>query len=427
MKVGIYTLGCKVNTYESEYIISLLKKNEFIIDDFYKEDNDIYIINTCTVTNTSDIKSRKIINKARALNKKSCVIVMGCYVQANIKNPQLFSNADIIIGNKDKSKIVELINEYFTNKKQINHTFNDLGRTFEDMELTSFDGRTRAFVKIEDGCDNFCNYCIIPYTRGIPRSKSLTSIIYEIETLVKNGYQEIVLTGINTGNYGKDINTSFDILLKEIVKIPNLKRLRISSIEITELTNEVLEIIKDNDIIVNHLHIPIQAASDNVLKAMNRKYDLAYFIDKINIIKKYKKDIAITTDILSAHPYETEEDFQNSLQTLEKIGFAKLHVFPYSKRKGTVSAEMPQIDDKTKKERTIALLNLSRKLENNYMKKFLGKRKEVLIETNKDGYSYGHTTNYLHVKIEGIIPHNSFVSVKLLEIQYPYIIGKPLE
>ena len=421
MKVGIYTLGCKVNTYESEYIISELKKYGYKICDF-DDICDIYIVNTCTVTNTSDIKSKKIIRRARSKNKDACIVAMGCFVQANL-NLKL-EDVDIVIGNKDKNKIIGLLDEFFEKKKKIVNTYEVFDEKFEDMYIEKFESRTRAFVKIQDGCENFCSYCIIPYVRGKCRSKDFDTVIKEVNSLVHNGYKEIVLTGIHTGNYGVDINKKFSDLLKELVKTDGLERLRISSIEITELTDEVLDIIENNNVIVNHLHIPLQAGSNKVLKLMNRKYDMDYFINKINYIKKIKKDISITTDIIVGHPLEDEATFYESLGLIRKIGFSKIHVFPYSKRDGTVAATMEQVDPLLKKNRTKALLKLSKELEEQYMNSFIGKELEILIERNKDNYSYGHTTNYLHVKLLGNYNSGDIIKVKITEVNYPYCIGE---
>ena len=426
MKVGIYTLGCKVNTYESEYIVDLLTKNNYDIVDF-NEVCDIYIINTCTVTNTSDIKSKKIIRQARRRNNNALIIAMGCFTQAN---PKLeMDEVDILLGNKDKSKILEYIEDYFKNKNKINkvYTHDKLSDSFEDMYIENFASRTRAFVKIQDGCENYCSYCIIPFVRGKCRSKEFDKVIGEITALVNNEFYEIVLTGIHTGNYGVDINTNLCDLLKEIVKIKGLKRLRISSIEITELNDSILEVIKNNDIIVNHLHVPIQSASDKVLKIMNRKYDLEYFKNKIKEIKNIKKDISITTDIIVGHPGEDDITFENSINDIKEIGFSKLHVFPYSKRDGTKASTMEQVDEKIKKERTRKLLELSRQLELEYMNKFLNQTVEVLVEVSKEGYSVGHTSNYLQVKVNGNIEHNTFINVKITSISYPYCFGEIIE
>lgn len=424
MKVGIYTLGCKVNTYESEYITKCLLENGYEISNF-DDVCDIYIINTCTVTNTSDIKSRKIIRQAKRRNPEACVIAMGCFVQ---KSDTLIDEIDIALGNKDKSRIIELIKEYFDKKEKLNKVVaKENLNEFEDMYLDKYLNRTRAFVKIQDGCENFCSYCIIPFVRGKCRSKDFDKTLEEINTLVNNGFKEIVLTGIHTGNYGKDINTSFANLLREIVKINDLKRIRISSIEQTELTDEVLEILKTNEKIVDHLHIPVQAASNEVLTTMNRKYNIDEFKAKIEEIRTIRPDISITTDIIVGHPGETDEIFERSIETLKEINFSKLHVFPYSKRDGTVSANLPQIDETTKKERAHKLLTLSKELEIDYMNKFLNKELEVLIERNDGTHSLGHTSNYLQIKVPGTYNSGDFINVKLDTVDYPYIIGKVVE
>lgn len=422
MKVGIYTLGCKVNSYESEFVRNLLENHGYEICDF-TDICDIYIINTCTVTNTSDIKSRKIIRQARRRNKDACVIAMGCFIQASKDN--IIDEIDIAIGNKDKSRILELIDKYYRDKQKINDLNKSFDDKFEDMFIENYKSKTRAFVKIQDGCENFCSYCIIPYVRGKCRSKDFNKVVNEIQLLTDNGFKEVVLTGIHTGNYGVDINKTFAELLRELVKIKKLKRLRISSIEINELTDEVLEIIKNNKVIVNHLHIPIQAASDNVLKLMNRKYTLSEFKNRIKKIKSIREDMNITTDIIVGFPQETDEDFESGLDVIKNIGFSKLHVFPYSKRDKTVASEMPQIDDKIKKERARALLQLSSYLETKYMEKHLGSTAEVLVETNNGKYALGHTTNYLNVKIyNSNAKSEDLINVKLTKIEYPFIIGE---
>ncbi len=294
MKVGIYTLGCKVNTYESEYVISEFKNHGYEIGDFNSL-CDIYVINTCTVTNTSDLKSRKIIHNVIKRKENSILIVMGCFIQANpaFHDP----NIDIMLGNKDKSKIIALVEEYLKKRKPIIKIYNQLGDTFENMAIKASVNRTRAFVKIQDGCENFCSYCIIPHVRGKCVSKDPKLVIKEITNLTKI-HKEIVLTGIHTGNYGVDINTSLANLLKEIINLPNLKRLRISSIEVTEINDEMLQLLKTSNIIVDHLHIPLQSGSNKILKLMHRKYDLKYYFQKIKTIRQIRPDIAITTDII---------------------------------------------------------------------------------------------------------------------------------
>ena len=420
--VGILTLGCKVNTYESEYITNLLKENNYEIKSF-EELCDVYIINTCTVTNTSDIKSRKMIRNAIKKNPDACVVAMGCFIEAN-KDYEI-EGLDIVIGNKDKSKIIELLDEYFNKKQTIKRLYTTQFKDFEDMYITDFPGRTRAFVKIQDGCENFCSYCIIPFVRGKCRSKEMTKVISEIKELVNNNYQEVVLTGIHTGNYGVDLDTNFANLLKEIVKIEGLKRIRISSIEITELTDEVLEVIRDNEVIVDHLHIPLQAGSNEVLKLMNRKYDLDKFFEIIEKIRSIRPNISITTDVIVGFPGETEEMFNKTIDTCKKLELTKIHVFPYSERKGTKAMELPNhLQNDEKKKRARQLLEVSKELELTYAKKHLNKEVEVLIEENKDNYSIGHTSNYLHVKIKGNYKPNTFVKTTIKEVEYPYCIGE---
>ena len=293
------------------------------------------------------------------------------------------------------------------------------------MYITDFPGRTRAFVKIQDGCENFCSYCIIPYVRGKCRSKEFNKVINEINSLVENGYKEIVLTGIHTGNYGIDLDTNFASLLKEIVKVKGLKRLRISSIEITELTCEVLNVIKNNDIIVDHLHIPLQAGSNEILKQMNRKYDLDYYYNKIKEIRDIRPDISISTDVIVGFPGEDDAMFSKTLETCRELKFSKIHVFPFSLRTGTKAEMLPNhLEGTIKKKRAKELLELSKKLEIDYMNKFINKEVEVLIEREKDGFSYGHTSNFLHVKILGKLKNNTFCKVKIKEISYPYCIGE---
>lgn len=412
MKVGICTLGCKVNTYESEYLEQELKKRGYEIAPV-DEICDVYIINTCTVTNQADVKSRKMIHRFRKNNPDACIVAMGCFIETNLGN--IDSAIDIAIGNKRKGELVNLLDEFFTNKSQIVAKAGSKTK-FENMYLENFEGRTRAFVKVQDGCENFCSYCIIPYARGKCCSKPLENVVSEVKTLLAKGYQEIVLTGIHTGNYGVDINTNFAELLRNLVKLEGLKRLRISSIEVTELTDEVLDIIKENDVIVNHFHIPLQAGSDKILKLMNRKYDLAYYEEKINKLRAIRPLVSITTDIIVGFPNETNLDFEETIKNARKFNFAKIHVFPYSVRTGTKAAIMPQVDGNIKKERARKLLRVSNELSKEYQDKFLGKEVEVLIEKDNEDISFGHTGNYLAVKVAGSHRQNTFVKAKIFAI-----------
>ena len=421
MKYKILTLGCKVNSYESSAIDDLMKNNGYIKTD---DVADIVIINTCTVTNTANNKSLKMVRHAVNTNKGAIIIVMGCATQIYKEDFMKIDGVSIILGNIGKNIVPSYIEEYLKSKKQIVdiRTIKDL--VFEEMKLNNFN-KTRAFVKIQDGCNNFCSYCIIPYTRGNIRSRNKDEILEEIRELIKNGHVEIVLTGIHTGHYGADLeNYSLASLLKEIVKIEGLKRLRLSSIEITELTDEVLDILKNESVLVSHLHIPLQAGSDIILKSMNRKYDASYFEEKIKKIRSIRPDISITTDVIVGFPGETDKDFEDSLEFIKKIEFSKIHVFPYSRRSGTASDTFPnQISSEAKKQRVHILINLSRKLEKNYMSKFLNKKVSFIPETVNNGYIIGHTGNYLLVKTkENEVKEEVTVTIK--KVDYPYVIGE---
>lgn len=408
MKVGIYTLGCKVNTYESEFIMSLFKNRGYTICNF-DEDCDIYIINTCTVTNNSDRKDRKIINSIK--NKKACKVVCGCFVES--AKDYDFTGIDVVIGNYNKSNIVDYVEENLKTHKQIIAKDNIMTVPFEDMEINHLESRTRAFVKIQDGCENYCAYCIIPFVRGRCRSKKKETVIKEITTLVNNGYKEIVLTGIHTGSYGIDLGIKFSDLIEEILSIPGLERLRISSIEITELDDKFFELLK-NEKLCNHMHVPLQSGSENVLKLMNRKYTKEEYKKQIDNIRKVRPNISITTDVIVGFPNETEEDFEECLEFCKEINFAKIHTFPYSKRNGTKAARMSgHIDGITKKERTKKLLKLSEELEKKYYESNIGKKEKVLIEKEKNGYYYGHTSNYLYLKVKGNYKENEIYDVTI--------------
>ena len=421
MKCCILTLGCKVNTYESEYIKENFKNNNYEIVDL-KDNPDVIVINTCTVTNQSDSKSRKMIRLARRENPNSIIVVCGCSAEHHKENI-VDTNIDILIGNYYKSKIVDLVEEYKKTHKKIN-TFTDMTKVkFEDMKINNFLNKTRAFVKIQDGCNNFCSYCIIPYMRGSIRSKDIDTAYEEIKCLVASGYQEVVLTGIHTGSYGT--NEKYDLvdLIKRISKLDKLKRIRISSIEITELNDKFINELKINNKICDHLHIPIQSGSNHILKLMNRKYDINEFKTIINKIRNVRPNINITTDLIVGFPEETDEDFNETIKNLKDIKFSKIHTFPYSIRNNTPAANMKQVDDKIKKNRTNIILELSDELENIYYNKFLNKELDVLIEEIKDGISIGHTSNYIKVKIDNILEHNKFYNIKITKIDKTNVEG----
>lgn len=425
MKFKIITLGCKVNTYESNSISDTLLANgyEKALDD---RQADIVIINTCTVTNTANNKSLKMIRHAIRNNRDAIIIVTGCSAQVYHKQIMEIDGVSIIIGTVGKSQILKYIEEYKKNKEQIIDVKNNTNILFEEMKLNNFD-KTRAFVKIQDGCNNFCSYCIIPFTRGSVRSRNKDEIINEIKTLINYGHHEIVLTGIHTGNYGEEFdNYDFASLLSDLVKIQGLDRLRISSIEATELNDRVLSILEKEKVLVSHLHIPLQAGTDKILKAMNRKYDTKYFKEKIDKIRTIRPDISISTDVIVGFPGETEEDFIESMDFINSMKFSKIHVFPYSKREGTKAATFDnQVDEKVKKDRARLLIKLSKKLEIEYMDKFMRKEVSFIPEVFDNGFVYGHTGNYLYVKANGTsddLKKNKIVEI--IDIDYPYVIGK---
>lgn len=426
MKFAVYTLGCKVNTYESEYVTkSFLNKGYELVD--FENKADIYIINTCTVTNISDQKSRKIIRQAKKKNNDAIVVVMGCFSQIKENVDDILEYVDVVVGNSNKSKILELTEEYIKSKNKIIKIDDVMKTNFEDMNISYFNTRTRALVKIEDGCENYCTYCIIPYVRGKVRSKKKENVLEEVTRLVNNGYKEIVLTGIHTGHYGSDLeNYDFSDLLMDLEKINGLERIRISSIEIVELNDKFLEVLKQSKKIVNHIHIPLQAGSDHVLKLMNRRYDKKYFLDRINKIKEIRPNIAITTDVIVGFPKETEEDFLDTINFVKEVNFAGGHVFPYSIRKGTPAALMDgQLTKDIKHDRCKRLIDVFLKQEEYYYLKHINCEVVIISETYDDGYLTGHTDNYLKVKVKGckeLIGKN--VTVKINNYENKILIGE---
>ena len=406
----IKTLGCKVNSYESEYMRNLLLANNYTE---VSENADICIVNTCTVTNTADNKSKQVINNIKKNNPNALVIACGCFCQFRKDEINSLIDADIIIGNKNKSKILNYIKEYEKDHKKIIDFYDMNNQDFEDMEIRKFETHHRAFVKVEDGCNNFCSYCIIPYVRGRVRSKDFNKCIMEVQDLVLSGHKEIVLSGIHTGQYNSGSKRLSD-LINELSKIELLKRIRLSSVEIVELDSEMMKIIKDNKKFVSHLHIPLQSGSDKILKSMNRRYDLNYFTDKVNEIRKNRPGISLTTDVIVGFPGETDEDFIDTYNYCKSIKFAKIHVFPYSDRNGTVASRMTnKVPRSIAKERARKLIELSNELEKEYFDSFIGKEVEVLIEELIDGVYYGCTDNYIPIKLIGNYKINELYNIKL--------------
>lgn len=396
MKFNIVTFGCKVNQYESNMMKEKMLSSNFFYEENMKDAN-IIIVNTCSVTNVADKKCLKMIRRIKREYPNALLVVAGCSSQNN-QNVYEALDVDILLGNKDKSKIAELIKEYLDTEKKYVKFYNERDLEFEDMLIKDYN-HVRAFIKIEDGCDNFCSYCIIPFVRGSVRSKDFDTVIKEAKLLTEHGHKEIVLTGIHTGHYMSN-NHDLTDLINELSKIDDLLRIRISSIEITELNDKFLEMLKINKKVCNHLHIPLQAGSDEILKRMNRKYDLAYYEEKINKIRSIRPDISITTDIIVGFPYETDELFNETLEFSKKMNFSKIHVFPYSIRVGTAAASMPnQVDETTKKVRVKKLMALSEKQEKEYYEKFKGKELDILVEECDNNVSIGHTSNYLMVTL----------------------------
>lgn len=419
MKVGICSLGCKVNIYESELVTNILKNNNYTVVDF-EDKADIYIINTCSVTNESDKKSRKMINRAKKNNPAAIIIVMGCYSQVNAED----IDVDIVLGNKDKSKIVEIIEEYIKTKQKKKIIYDLTKVDFEKMEITNFDSHTRAFVKIQDGCNAFCSYCIIPYVRGRVRSKDPEDVIKEVTTLVEKGYKEIVLTGIHTGRYGTDINTNLEELLNKLVNIPNIYRIRLSSIEINEITPGIKELLKENKVMAKHLHIPLQSGSNKILKLMNRRYNKEEFLSMVDNLRDIP-DISLTTDLIVGFPNEDEEEFNETIDTLKKIGFTKIHTFPYSKRKGTPAATMDnQVSPEEKKRRVHRILDLSNKYEHNFYESKIGKIYDGVVEIHSNGTTIVHTSNFIPVIINDVVEEGTVVDVKIEKVEDLKVYGR---
>lgn len=422
MNFKICTLGCKVNTYESNVM-----RDKLLNAGYFESDTDvadIYIINTCTVTDTSAHKSLKAVRQCIRKNENAIIVVCGCMTQVEPEKANI-DGVSIILGNRYKSMIVDVLEQYLQTRTTIIKVDDIMNCPFEHMVLNNFN-RTRAFVKIEDGCENFCSYCIIPYARGKVRSKAPQTVIAEITKLVNDGHKEVVLTGIHTGHYGGDLKGySFANLLRDIIKIEGLERLRISSIEITEIDNEILSVLKDSTIIVDHLHIPIQSGSNEILRLMNRKYLKDYFIDKVNQIREIRPDISLSTDLIVGFPGETEELFNETIDTVNKIKFTKIHVFPFSLRKGTKAEELPNhLDEATKKNRVRTMIDISEKLEIEYMNNFIGKEIDFIPEKYEDGYLIGHSGNYLLIKVKSERKIENTIKVVITTIEYPYCIAE---
>lgn len=431
--VSLHTLGCKVNHYETEAIWQLFKEQGYERKEF-EEEADVYVINTCTVTNTGDKKSRQVIRRAIRQNPDAVICVTGCYAQTSPAEIMAIPGVDIVVGTQDRHKLLGLIDEFREERQPINAVRNIMkNRTYEELDVPTFTDRTRASLKIQEGCNNFCTFCIIPWARGLMRSRDPQDVVRSAQQLVDAGYLEIVLTGIHTGGYGEDLkNYNLAQLLRDLEsQVKGLKRLRISSIEASQLSDEVIEVIRNSNIVVNHLHIPIQSGSDTVLKRMRRKYTMDFFSDRIKKLSEALPNLAVTSDVIVGFPGETEEEFMETYNFIRNHKFSELHVFPYSKRTGTPAARMDdQIDEEVKNERVHRLIELNNQLAKEYASRFEGEVLEIIPEerfkeSEAENLYVGYTSNYLKVVFEGTEDMiGKLVKVKITKAGYPYNEGQ---
>lgn len=431
--VAFHTLGCKVNHYETEAIWQLFKQEGYDRVEF-ESASDVYIINTCTVTNTGDKKSRQVIRRAVRKNPDAVICVTGCYAQTSPAEIMAIPGVDIVVGTQDRVKMLDYIEQYKQEREPINGVRNIMkNRVYEELDVPSFTDRTRASLKIQEGCNNFCTFCIIPWARGLMRSRDPQEVIRQAQQLVDAGYKEIVLTGIHTGGYGEDMKDyNLAMLLRDLEReVTGLKRLRISSIEASQITDEVIDVIDKSNIVVRHLHIPIQSGSNTVLKRMRRKYTMEFFGERLDRLKEVLPGLAVTSDVIVGFPGETEEEFMETYNFIKKHKFSELHVFPYSKRTGTPAARMEdQIDEEVKNDRVHRLISLSDQLAKEYASRFDGEVLEVIPEDRvkegqEAGLYEGYTDNYLKV----VFPANEeligkIVKVKISKAGYPFNEGQ---
>ncbi|QQT20793.1 tRNA (N(6)-L-threonylcarbamoyladenosine(37)-C(2))-methylthiotransferase MtaB [Staphylococcus pasteuri] len=429
--VAFHTLGCKVNHYETEAIWQLFKEADYERVDF-ETNADVFVINTCTVTNTGDKKSRQIIRRAIRKNPDAVVCVTGCYAQTSSAEIMEIPGVDVVVGTQDRHKLLDYIDEFQKERQPINGVGNIMkNRKYEDLDVPYFTDRTRASLKIQEGCNNFCTFCIIPWARGLMRSRDPEKVVEQATTLVNSGYKEIVLTGIHTGGYGQDLkNYNLAQLLRDLDQVDGLERIRISSIEASQLTDEVISVLESSNKIVRHLHVPLQSGSDTVLKRMRRKYTMEHFSERITKLHQALPDVAITSDVIVGFPGETEEEFQETYDFIVKHKFSELHVFPYSSRIGTPAARMDdQIDEEIKNERVHKLIELSNQLAKEYASKFEDEVLEVIPEESGETPNtlVGYADNYMKVEFEGnedLI--GQIVKVKIQKANYPINKGKAI-
>lgn len=424
--VSFTTLGCKVNQFETEAMIELLENEGFVVVS-HKEKSDIYIINTCAVTKESDRKSRQFINQAKRKNKDALVVAVGCSVQLNSEKINEETDVDIVIGTKNKGDIAKLIKDKLNNNVNSSHIENFMGKEdFEELKISTVHDKTRANIKIQDGCSQFCSYCIIPYVRGPIRSRNHDDIIEEVKKIVKNGYKEIVLNGIHISSYGAEKNEKDALLnlIENINQIDGIKRIRLGSLEPNIVTDDFAKKISEMDKVCHHFHLSLQSGSDNILSRMNRKYSSKEYMTNVELIRKYMPDSGITTDIIVGFPGETDDEFNETYEFVKKIQFSRIHVFKYSIREGTKAADMKeQVDEKIKSDRSKQLIKLGDMLANEFMKKFINLNMSILVETQKDNNFFeGYTTNYLKVLIKSDNNiKNKIVDVKIDKVSNDYL------
>ncbi|SHK14481.1 tRNA (N(6)-L-threonylcarbamoyladenosine(37)-C(2))-methylthiotransferase MtaB [Tepidibacter formicigenes] len=423
--ISTFTLGCKVNQYETEAMIELFKKASYEIVDC-EEYADVYVINTCTVTNMSDRKSRQFIRRAKKKNPCSIIAVVGCYSQVAPEEILDIEEVNIVMGTNDRNKIVQIIEKVNSNTKL--STVDDIMkvREFEEMQIKEVRGKTRAFLKIQEGCDRFCSYCIIPYARGPVRSRLLDNIVSEVKELSNNGFKEIVLTGIHVASYGKDLgNVNLLDVLKEIHKIEGIKRIRLSSVEPLLMTDDFIKEISSMDKICPHFHLSLQSGCDETLKRMNRKYTTKEYKDIVKKIRENIKNASITTDVIVGFPGETDEEFEKTYRFLEEIELSQMHIFKYSPRKGTPAAVMKnQVDPKIKQVRSEKLISLSKENYVKFASDFIDKTMPVLFEQKlENGYYEGLTPNYIRVLVKEEDIEGKILNVKLKEIKEEFVEG----
>lgn len=431
MKIAFCTLGCKVNQYETYSIMQDFIKNGYEIVDF-DSFADIYVINTCTVTNMSDRKSRQMIRKVKKINPNSIIAAIGCYVQVAKAELQKVENIDIILGTTDKRNLLDYVEELTKSRNNNIVQISDVmkQRRYEEYESTITLAKTRAEIKVQDGCDRFCTYCIIPYARGPVRSRRIENVIQEIQEIASKGIKEVVITGIHIASYGKDFkdeNVKLIDLLEKINEIDKIERIRLGSLEPTLITEEFVLRLKKLSKICNHFHLSLQSGCNETLKRMNRRYTTEQFKESVRLLRENFENVALTTDIIVGFPGETEEEFNITYEFLKKIKFYKMHIFKYSRRKGTKADLMKnQVNSEIQNERSSILIELSNKNELEYNNKYIGKTMGVLIEEKNGDYIYGHTQNYLLIKVKSNQIeqyHNKIVMVKLMKAYGEEIIG----